>query len=219
MCGDSTSAVDTRRALGGMIPRLCLTDPPYGIDGTTSEKNRYEGYSDTRDELVRLVAGFLPIARQLAEHVVITPGNGNSRLYPDPMWTMAWFTPAGVGSGPWGFCCWQPILCYGKDPKLVSGKGRHPDAVVHTEAAEKTAHPCPKPLRFWGWLMERTSEVGDVILDPFSGSGTTIVAGETLGRRVCALDISPQYVDLAVRRWQLFTGGAAIREADGMPFP
>ena len=70
-----------------------------------------------------------------------TPGNLNHRLYPAPTWTMAWFVPAGTGCGPWGFCCWQPILCYGKDPKLAKGKGSHPDAIVHTEAAEKLGHP------------------------------------------------------------------------------
>ncbi len=132
---------------------------------------------------------------------------------------MAWFTPAGAGSGPWGFCCWQPILCYGTDPKLSKGKGRHPDAIVHTEAAEKFGHPCTKPINFWKWLMERTSELAELIYEPFSGSGTTLIAAEQTGRRCYAMELSPNYVDVAVRRWQNFTGKHATLEATGAAFP
>jgi DNA modification methylase len=131
---------------------------------------------------------------------------------------MAWFTPAGVGRGPWGFCCWQPILCYGKDPKLSKGEGCHPDAIVHTEAAEKNGHPCAKPVKFWGWLIERTSKPGWLIYEPFSGSGTTIVAAEHTGRCCRAIEISPAYCDIAVKRWSEFTDRAAVLADDGRTF-
>lgn len=123
---------------------------------------------------------------------------------------MAWFVPAGTGKGPWGFCCWQPILCYGKDPKLTKGKGSHPDAIVHTESAEKLGHPCSKPIGFWEWLMNRTSEKGETIYDPFSGSGTTIIAGENLGRRCRAIETSPAYVAVALQRWADHAGKTPI---------
>ena len=219
MCGDSTSADDVARLMNGEKANLCLTDPPYGLGDTQSEKNNYAQYDDTKDNLINLVAVFLPIAQSIAPVVVLTPGNGNARLYPDPKWTMAWFTPAGAGSGPWGFCCWQPILCYGTDPKLSKGKGRHPDAIVHTEAAEKFGHPCTKPINFWKWLMERTSELAELIYEPFSGSGTTLIAAEQTGRRCYAMELSPNYVDVAVRRWQNFTGKHATLEATGAAFP
>lgn len=216
MCGDSTSADDVARLMNGEKANLCLTDPPYGLGDTQSEKNNYAQYDDTKDNLINLVAVFLPIAQSIAPVVVLTPGNGNARLYPDPKWTMAWFTPAGAGSGPWGFCCWQPILCYGTDPKLSKGKGRHPDAIVHTEAAEKFGHPCTKPINFWKWLMERTSELAELIYEPFSGSGTTLIAAEMTGRCCYAMEISPLYVQVALDRWANFTGKDPVREADGV---
>jgi DNA modification methylase len=217
LCGDSTVATDVERSLTGNAA-LCLTDPPYGIGGTSSSKNDYIEYDDSRENLIRLIEGFMPLAQTAAAVVVLTPGNANQRLYPEPTWTMAWFTPAGIGSGPWGFCCWQPILCFGKDPKLSRGEGRHPDAIVHTEAAEKNGHPCPKPIKFWCWLVERTSRIGDLIYEPFSGSGTTTIAAEMTGRTCHAIEVSPAYCDVAVKRWSKFTGGVAVLADDGRTF-
>lgn len=218
LCGDSTSAEAVAAVLNGAKPHLCLTDPPYGLGETKSEKNAYDVYDDSAVGLDGLIAGFFPLAQSASKCIVLTPGNANARRYPSPTWTMAWFTPAGAGSGPWGFCCWQPILCYGSDPKLAKGKGRHPDAIVHTETSEKNGHPCAKPINFWSWLMERTSEPGDLIYEPFSGSGTTIIAAEMTGRRCCAIELSPAYVDVAVLRWENFTGKTAALEATGQTF-
>jgi hypothetical protein len=206
LCGDSTQAGDVARLMGGEKANLCLTDPPYGIGDTSSDKNNYDEYDDSKENLKKTIAGFLPVAQRIAQVMVLTPGNGNTRLYPDPIWTMAWFTPAGVGRGPWGFCCWQPILCYGKDPKLSKGKGCHPDAIVHTESAEKLGHPCSKPIGFWEWLMNRTSEIGEVIYEPFNGSGTTLIACHNLNRRCRAIEISPAYVAVTLQRFIDHTG-------------
>jgi DNA modification methylase len=125
---------------------------------------------------------------------------------------MAWFTPAGVGCGPWGFCCWQPILCYGKDPKLGGGLGSHPDAIVHTEASDCSEHPCSKPVKFWGWLIDRTSQPGALVYDPFCGSGTGVVAAEQLGRTCYGMEIDPAYCDVIVQRWENLTGKTATRQ-------
>jgi len=218
ICGSCTDAGAVDAVMNGGRADLCLTDPPYGLGNTDSEKNDYAEYEDTRDNLVDLVAAFLPIAQSVAPVVVLTPGCMNAHVYPRPLWTMAWFTPAGAGIGPWGWVCWQPILCYGKDPKTQKGKGSHPDAIVHTEAAEKFGHPCTKPIKFWCWLMERTSERGETIYEPFSGSGTTVIAGEQIGRKVYAVELSPEYVDVAVLRWQAFTGKQATLDGDGRTF-
>lgn len=62
------------------------------------------------------------------------------------------------------------------------------------------------------------SRRGSIILDPFMGSGTTIIAAETVGRRAYGMELDPQYVDVAVRRWERFTGRDAILEATGQTF-
>ena len=207
LCGDSTCAEDVARLMNGERADLCLTDPPYGIG------EDYESHDDTKQNLALLIAGFLPLARERCNVVMLTPGNSNQRLYPEPTWTLAWFVAAGTGMNCWGFGCWQPVLVYGKCPFLAHGKGSRPDALCKTEAAENTlGHPCPKPVGVWSWFMERGSvNRGELVYEPFSGSGTTIIAAEQLGRRCYAMELEPRYVDVAVARWEKFTGGKAIK--------
>ena len=61
--------------------------------------------------------------------------------------------------------------------------------------------------------IENNSEPGDAIYEPFSGSGTTIIAAEMTGRRCFSIELNPAYVDLAIRRWEAFTGGSAVLES------
>lgn len=218
LCGDSTKEEDVERVMAGEVMELTLTDPPYGIAGTESGKNNYISHDDTKENLVRIIDGFLHLALAASKRVVLTPGNSNQPLYPDPAWTMAWFTPAGAGRGPWGFCCWQPILCYGKDYKLANGLGGYPDALVHTEQSEKSLHPCPKPIRFWCWLMERNCGAGDAVFDPFLGSGTTLIAAEQLDRRCLGIELEPRYCDIIVQRWEALTGKKARMDGSGKTF-
>lgn len=218
LCGDATKADDVVRLMGGKRCDVVLTDPPYGLGDTVSDKNNYDVYDDTRDRLIETIALVFPIFRSLAHRIVLTPGNRNQYLYPPPTWMMAWFIPAGIGMGPWGFCCWQPILCYGKDPKLASGEGSWPDALVHTETSEQFGHPCTKPIKFWQWLMDRTCELRATVYDSFAGSGTTLIASEKTNRTCFGMELSPSYCDVIVRRWQDYTGQAATLDGGGRTF-
>lgn len=66
--------------------------------------------------------------------------------------------------------------------------------------------------------MENNSKAGDAVYEPFCGSGTTIIAGEQIGRRVFAIELNPIYVDVAIRRWQNFSGKAATLQVTGLTF-
>jgi DNA modification methylase len=79
-------------------------------------------------------------------------------------------------------------------------------------------HPMVKPVAMFADAMRDCSRRRDVVLDPFVGSGTTILAAEHIGRRACALDLDPLYVDAAVRRWQAFTKRDAVLHGSGMTF-
>ncbi len=206
MCGDSTSADDVATLMDGKKAALCLTDPPYGIG------ELYDTISDTKEELSALIAKFFPLAQRNADVVMLTSGNSNHRAYPSPNWQLAWFTPAGVGIGPWGFSCWHPILTYGADPYLKNGQGGRPDALVLTESADNAlGHPCSKPLKVWTWILERGSIArGDVILDPFLGSGTTLIAAEQTGRVCYGMEISPAYVAVTLQRYKDVTGNTPV---------
>jgi DNA modification methylase len=82
----------------------------------------------------------------------------------------------------------------------------------------ETGHSTQKPVECMKRPIENNSKRGDAIYEPFSGSGTTIIAGEMTGRRVLAIELSPVYVDVAVLRWQNFTGREATLEATGKTF-
>jgi DNA modification methylase len=85
------------------------------------------------------------------------------------------------------------------------GKGR----VVGNE------HPTQKPVEIFARPMRKHTRPGDVVFEPFSGSGSQLIAAEQLGRKCRAIDLQPVFVDVAIRRWQRFTGKAAILEGDG----
>lgn len=82
----------------------------------------------------------------------------------------------------------------------------------------ETGHGTQKPVECMQRPIENNSKPGDAIYEPFSGSGTTIIAAEATGRRCFAVELNPAYVDVAVRRWQEFTGKAATLVASGETF-
>lgn len=174
---------------------LCLTDPPYGVGVD------YDSFDDTQENLKELVDKFMPEILRVSKVAIITCGVANIHLYPKPRWIMSWVSTAGCGSGPWGFCCWQPLLCYGKDPFLSNGLGRRPDIIMSNEKSIECEHPCPKPLGLWEQVLLRGSvNEGDLVLDPFLGSGTTAIACQNLKRNWIGIEISPEYCEVARNR-------------------
>jgi len=180
---------DCRDLLDGIEGDLTLTDPPYA-NGTA-----YASYQDSQENLQDLIAALFPLRTNRA---LITPGVANMHLYPQPAWTLAWVTPAGAGSGPWGFSCWQPCLAYGGDPYLANGLGRRPDTLIRTETTKEDRHPCAKPIDVWRWLLMRGSAAeDDVVVDPFAGAGTTLRAAKDCGRRAIGIELDERYCEVA----------------------
>lgn len=193
------------------LPRanVLLTDPPYGVGES------YASFNDTPENLDALLVDVVPLLFAAAPRLAITPGVGNLWRYPRPKWVMSWVTMAGAGSGPWGFCCWQPILVYGADPYMANGKGRRPDTIQSNESSEKNGHPCPKPVGVWMKILDRVSVVnGETVLDPFMGSGTTLRVAKDLGRQAIGIEIEERYCEIAARRLQQEVLNFTPRKAD-----
>ena len=174
---------------------LVLTDPPYGVG------YEYDTYDDTEENLKALLDKVMPEILRVGKRVVLTPGHTNMWKYPEPKWVMAWTNPAGANRNSWGFTCWQPILCYGKDPYLENCMGARQDLIQHSEASQDFGHSCSKPIEFWKKLMARCSvKESDIIIDPFLGSGTTAVAAKQLGRKYIGIELSEKYCKIAEER-------------------
>jgi len=166
----------------GMVD-LVVTDPPYGV-----------GYAEWDDDIQPLE--WLNMCIRKVPLVMFTPGNGSQYKYPAPSWTLCWARPGSVQrAGGGGFSHWEPILVYGKNRMQVDFKMFSPNA-----DDQNHGHPCSKPLSVMRWLIGDASKQGDLVLDPFMGSGTTLVAARELGRRAVGIEINEEYCEIAVKR-------------------
>ena len=197
---------DCRDVLPGIEADVVITDPPYGVGV------EYNIYKDTRQNLKKLINDVWPLLLQ-TPLVAATTGVMNMFLYPKPLWSLCWFSAAGIGMGPWGFCTWQPILVWGKDPYLAAGKGSMPDGFSYMSSVEKNDHPVPKPAEVMRWIIKRTTLKPCTILDPFAGSGVTLTEAQALGHKAIGIELDEKYCELIANRLERGPVGAPI---DGM---
>jgi DNA modification methylase len=184
---------------------VVLTDPPYGIEGSSGPVNLargkgnygaafHDGPAYIRDVIVPIVSGLI----RSVPCVVLTPGNRCLSSYPQPDSFGAFYQPASSGLQVFGNADAQPIFYYGKN-----ALGRNmgvPCSYVLTEAPQANGHPCPKPLRAWRMLLSNISREGQTVLDPFMGSGTTLRVAKDLGRKSIGIDIEERYCEIAARQ-------------------
>jgi DNA modification methylase len=113
--------------------------------------------------------------------------------------------------------CWY-VVRNGKRGYYDGGRKQTTLWQIDKPRKSDTGHSTQKPIECMQRPIENNSKPGDAVYEPFSGSGTTIIAAEITGRRCFAIELNPAYVDLAVRRWQDFTGQEATRLSDGVSF-
>lgn len=185
---------------------VLLTDPPYGLDGGRGGNSRdfaksayaSTGWEDTPEYIETVVVPIVDACLASMQRGAVTPGLKHLRLYPAEAAMGCFWVPAAAMSGLWGFNTMQPILYYGRDPR--AGVGQSPCGRQLTEAAPKNGHPCPKPPGAWTWLLNKVSLPGETVVDPFVGSGTTLVAAKALGRRAIGVEIEEAYCEIAALR-------------------
>jgi site-specific DNA-methyltransferase (adenine-specific) len=180
---------------------LCLTDFPYGVNAN------YTDFDDTVENTIELINLAMPEILRVSKRAAITTGVKLMYHYPKPDWVGCIYSSAGIGVGSHGFCCWQPLLIYGKDPKLQLGLGSMPDSFTYNEGNDKESkfHPVPKPLKFWKKVLDRWTNKNDkLILDPFLGSGTTRIACADLGFDFTGFELSKEYFDKQEQRYRDF---------------
>jgi site-specific DNA-methyltransferase (adenine-specific) len=181
-----------------------ITDPPYGIGFP------YLSYDDTRENLARLIAGFMPEVCRIAKSVFVLCGPTQIAMYPQADWVcnVSWNTTGSFGK--FGYNQWTPVLCYGNDVKgfgsvngvlksdtlRISGGG----GVGFLRSADEKKHTCPKPLTVMNIVVQRLTQVGDTILDPFTGSGSTGVAAVAMGRNFIGIEKDAAYFEIAKKR-------------------
>jgi site-specific DNA-methyltransferase (adenine-specific) len=200
-CGDC-------RDILPLMPKvdLVLTDPPYGVEGGTGGmqhdycKSNYSGdWKDDKEYVKTVCVPAIEDCLKIAKTVCLTPGTNCITCYPQPADVGGFWTPASPRVGKFGFQSFHPIFYYGWYKE--GGKNNSSSSLKLTERADKNIkHPCPKPIMAWKWLLNRLTDEGNIVLDPFLGSGTTAVAAKELGRKFIGIEISEEYCAIAVKR-------------------
>lgn len=111
----------------------------------------------------------------------------------------------------------------GDSTLIVSGDAmleEVPSSVIyHEKPSRSELHPTTKPVGLWERLMRSSARPGDIVIDSFSGSGTTLIAADRMGMIARVVELDPKFVDVAVRRWEQYTGRQAVHAVTGAPFP
>ena len=233
VCGDSTDPVTVERALNGVRPHLMVTDPPYGVEYDPAWRNRAglgmtqrtgkvenDDRADWREawalfpgdvayvwhgalHAATVAASLAACGFQIRAQVIwakerLVLGRGHYHWQHEP----CWYAVRDKATGHWAGDRKQTTLW-----QITS---RAQDA--------ETVHGTQKPVECMRRPMENNSSPGQAIYEPFSGSGTTLIAAEQCGRVCHAVELSPAYVDVAVLRWQAFTGQQAVLEGAGASY-
>ena len=202
---------DCREVLPTLEPvDLVLTDPPYGVNlregihkGAPRKnylhKGGYESYEDTLENLREVVIPAVASSLAMSTRAAVFCAQSRISEFPPASALGGVHLPSGCGRTSWGFNNFQPVLLYGISPLI--GTGCRPTVLNNaTGAAEKNGHPCPKPQKWMRFFVNICSLDGETILDPFMGSGTTLVAAKLLGRKCIGIEIEEKYCEIAAKR-------------------
>lgn len=174
---------------------LILTDPPYGVN------LNYDIYNDTMENWYKLIDNILPLMLLKSKKVVMPVCNINSMIYiiknfEAPKWRLCWYKGSpGQRTPIAGFQDWEELFVWGEGFK----PGIHDFFKVVPEKFD-CGHPCPKPRDWARFLIRNFSKPNELILDPFTGSGTTLSAAKELNRNFIGFEISKEYCDIANKR-------------------
>ena len=235
LCGDATKVEDYKALLGDELADMTVTDPPYNVNYANTAKDKMRGTNRPilNDNMGDGFAGFLLLACQ--NILAVTKGAVYIAMSSSELDTLqSAFRAAG---GKWStFVIWakntftmgradyqrqyEPILYGWKDGAQHYWCGARDQGNVWqiNKPHKNDLHPTMKPVELMERAVRNSSKTRDIVLDPFGGSGTTLIACEKSGRRARLMELDPKYVDVIVKRWENFTGGKATRAGDGNPF-
>lgn len=221
LCGDSRHSKSTEVLMGGCIADMVITDPPYGVSYVGKTKDALKVENDDVDE------------KTLAEMCKDWFDRADEVSRPGAYWVAT--VPAGPLHGVF-FFDWKQrgilrqVMVWNKDSLVLGHSEYHykhepilfgwkpgGDRLRNDDRTKTTVwdfprpkasreHPTMKPVEMWAYAIGNHTKSGDTVYEPFSGSGTTIIACEQLGRKCRAIEISPAYCAVAIQRWADATG-------------
>jgi DNA modification methylase len=229
VCGDATDPKVVQLARAKLEPFLMVTDPPYGVEydptwrkaaGLNNSQRMGKVENDDRaswPQAYKLFTGVVAYVWHDAKSVATVANDLLAvpmRLRTQLVWKKD-RSVIGRGHYHWQHeTCWYAV----REGHSARWAGDHTQSTVWdisnrpTDPKDETTHSAQKPIECMARPIRNHGKAGDVVYDPFCGSGTTLIAAEQLDRTCVALEISPAYCDVIVERWQRVTGHKAQRQ-------
>jgi len=222
LCGDSTKAEEVLRLMNGKRAALCLTDPPYSVNYASREAHpntTLQSYVDPKDATA-LLRGF--ISNLPCTSLIMTYADKQLHAYVRALDELQFETIDILVWKKQHFVL-QPGARYQKQHEFIflarkigssffSKTPPNQSSVFEIDRKLVNAiHPTEKPAALWDALLRFHSSEGDLIYDPFLGSGTTLIRAEVLQRRCYGIEISPAFCDVIVQRWVTLTGKKEVK--------
>lgn len=233
LCGDSTSVDDVETLTDGQMVDMWLTDPPYNVayEGKTKESLTIENDSMGDDQFRQFLRDSYTAADTVMKAgAVFYIWHADSEGYnfrgaaKDAGWNtrqcLIWKKSSMVlGRQDYH---WQHEPCLygwkGGAAHLWASDRKQTTILEFDKPARNGDHPTMKPVALFEYQLLNNTKGGDIVLDSFGGSGTTLIAAEKNGRVARIMELDPKYCDVIVQRWQDFTGKTATIESDGRSF-
>ena len=227
LCGDATKADDFKALLGDELVDMTFTDPPYNVNYANTAKDKMRGKNrpimndnlgegfgsflfDACDNILARTKGAVYIAMSSSEldtlQGAFRAAGGKWSTF--IIWAKNTFT---LGRADYQRQ-YEPILYGWRDGTDHYWCGaRDQGDVWHINKPQKNdLHPTMKPVELVERAVRNSSKTRDLVLDPFGGSGSTLIACEKSGRRARLIELDPKYVDVIVKRWEAFSGCKAV---------
>nr|DAQ24041.1 MAG TPA: adenine specific DNA methyltransferase [Caudoviricetes sp.] len=223
LCGDSTCITDVEKLMYEEKADMCFTDPPYGYEYQSNLRKKSKKFDviENDDKIldffpsIQLVCnGFIFICTTWK---VLDKWIPLFKKYHDLTNMIIWNKGGGgIGDLKHTFSTdYEVILCT-NNGKEITGKRIGSVWTIKKDSSSEYVHPTQKPIKLSEFAIRNTTERGDIVLDLFGGSGSTLIACEQMDRRCRMMEYDPAYCDVIVNRWEKFTGNKAelIREVE-----
>ena len=233
LCGDSTRIDEMERLCAGQLVDMWLTDPPYNVAYQGGTKDKLTIKNDSmgdgqfrqflRDAYVAADAVMKPGAVFYIWHADLEGYNFRGAAN-DAGWTvrqcLVWKKQTLVMGRQDYHWKHEPCLYGWKEGAghLWAADRKQTTILEFDRPSRNGEHPTMKPVALFAYQMLNNTKGGDIVLDSFGGSGTTLIAAEQHGRLARLMELDPRYCDVIVKRWQDWTGQQATRESDGLAF-
>jgi DNA modification methylase len=228
LCADSTKPESIEQALCGNMASMIFTDPPYNVDYSNDDGDKicndnlgngfYEFLLVACKNMLKVCSGAVYICMSASEihnlHKAFKEAKGHWSTF--IIWVKNHFA---LGRSDYQRQYETILYGWGEGNKHHwCGDRNQSDVWNIAKPSSNDLHPTMKPVELVMRAIENSSKLGDIILDPFAGSGTTLIACEKLNRAARLIEIDPKYCDVIVKRWQEFTGNIAIHGKLLKPF-